>query len=249
MDTQSTIIFCTDNSCPEDIFEVVIKRLRKAELPIVSVSHQPLNLGKNICIGKQKRSWLTLYKQLSLGLQAATTPYIHIAEHDCLYSEEHFAWLPPEDNIFYYNENVFLVQWSRVNNSELNGMYSKFWSQRLALSQLVCNRELYLKVLERRLSIIDKDRSISKTIDHIGEPGVSKINQEEAQRWAASGRCVYLKSFLGRVLELEKYETFKTKIPNLDIRHDNNFTGPRRGPSRTRSFSNEYWGSFSDIIK
>ena len=243
MDTSTTIIFCTDNSCPKDIFEVVVNRLRKVDLPIISVSHKPLDLGTNICIGKHKRSWLTLYKQISLGLQAATTPNIHIAEHDCLYSEEHWAWRPPKDNIFYYNENVCLVEWSK-GNEELNGMYSRFWAQRLALSQLVCNRELYLRVLEKRLDIIDKDRSLIKAIEHIGEPGVSRV--KKARHWADSGRPVYLKEFLGRVLELEKYETFATEIPNLDVRHDKNFTGPRRG--RKRCYELPYWGKFEELV-
>lgn len=241
----STIIFCTDDSCPKEIFEVVVKRLKEVDLPIVSVSHTPLDLGTNICIGKQKRSWLTLYRQLHLGLQAATTKYIHIAEHDCLYSEEHFAWRPPEDNIFYYNENVCLVQYSNELHPELNGMFSSWRHTRLALSQLVCNRELYLKTLERRLDILDKDNSLVRSIDNIGEPGVSRISSR-ARKWAASGRPVYLKEFLGRVLELEKYETFKTEVPNLDIRHTRNFTGPRRGGKR--SMEDPYWGKLRDIL-
>lgn len=223
----------------------MVKRLRKVDLPIISISHTPLDLGRNICIGKQKRSWHTLYRQLHLGLQAAETRFIHIAEHDCLYSAEHFAWTPPSDNIFYYNENVKLLQWTEGNYPELKGMFSHWKKRRLALSQLVCNRELYLNTLEQRLKILSGDESLLKTIDHVGEPGVSKINLKRAKRWANSGRPVYIKDFLGRVLELEKYETFVTNVPNIDIRHDRNFTGPRRGGRR--SFRDKYWGTLEEI--
>ncbi len=243
----TTIIFCTDHSAPPDVMALVTSRLGALDLPVVSVSHKPIDLGHNIAIGNRKRSWLTLYQQLHAGLEAATTENVHVAEHDCLYSEEHFAWEPPTDNIFYYNENVRLVEWSKGKHEKLNGQYSRFWKQRLALSQLVCNRELYLKVLKKRLDIIDKDRSLIKTVDHLGEPGVSKINRSKAQRWATSGRPVYLKEFLGRILELESYETFETEIPNLDVRHDSNFTGPRRG--RGRTYELPYWGRFKEIME
>ena len=240
-----TIIFCTDNSCSDPLFSAVVNHLREVDLPIVSVSHTPLDLGTNICIGKRKRSWLCLYQQLLLGLEAATTKYITIAEHDCFYTQEHFDWVPPRDDTFYYNENVWLTQWSDTKHVQLKGMYSKFPRQRLALSQLVCNREIYLDTISRRLDIIDKDRRVIKGIDHIAEPGVSRL--KSVQRWAASGRCVYIKQYLKEVLELEKYETFKTNLPNLDVRHDGNFTGPRRG--RNRCYELAPWGRFEDVLR
>lgn len=240
-----TILFCTDNRCPEPLFSAVVNHLREFDLPIVSVSHEPLDLGTNICIGKRKSSWLCLYQQLLIGLEVADTDYITIAEHDCFYTQEHFDWMPPTDDIFYYNENVWLTQWSDTKHLELKGMFSTFPKKRLALSQLVCNRRIYLDTISKRLDIIDQDRRIIKGIDHIGEPGVSRVKR--VQRWAASGRCAYLKQDLGKVLELEKYETFKTKLPNLDVRHDTNFTGPRRG--RNRRYELHPWGKFEDVLR
>lgn len=224
-----------------------MRRLKRLDIPIVSVSHTPLDLGKNICIGKQKRSWLTLYRQLHLGLQAATTQYIHIAEHDCLYSEEHFAWKPPTEDIFYYNENNLLAQWSDLCHPELKGMYSD-WNKkpRLALSQLVCNRELYLDTLSKRLEYLGADPKRVKDFDHIGEPGVSRLSKR-ARKYATSGRPFFLKDFLGRVIEIEEYKTFRTTVPNLDIRHENNFTGPRRG--RQRTFKHPYWGKLEEVMR
>ena len=142
MDT--TILCCTDNSLDKDIFDLCIENLRQAEFPVVCVSHEPVDLGKNICIGKQKRSWLMLYQQLKIGLEVSDTEYVAIAEHDCLYTGEHFRFKPERDDTVYYNENVWLVQWGTKSHPELNGMYSRYWRQRLALSQLVCNRQLLL---------------------------------------------------------------------------------------------------------
>ena len=125
-------------------------------------------------------------------------------------------------------------------------MFSKWPRRRLALSQLVCNRDLYLRTIEERLSIIDKDSKVIKGIDQVIEPGLSKINKRKARTWASSGRSVYLKEFLGRVIEIERYDTFNTSIPNIDIRHDGNFTGPRRGKNRTMELP--HWGTLEEVM-
>jgi len=47
-------------------------------------------------------------------------------------------------------------------------------------------------------------------------------------------------------LDKEKYDVFRTRLPNLDIRHDKNFTGPKRG--RKRRYKIKYWGRFQRLI-
>jgi len=242
-----TLIFCTENLCPEPLFTAVLNHLKEnAKCPIVSVSHKPIDLGKNICVGEHKRSWLMLYRQLLLGCKTAETKYIGIAEHDCFYSDEHLGFIPPTDDKFYYNENIWLVCYDHEKHPDKIGMYSRFYRERLALSQMVCNRELYIDALEKRLDLIDVNRRAVKDIDHFTEPGVSKLSQKLIDR-ASSGSSAYLKGLLPSFIELEKYKTFKTKIPNLDVRHGGNFTGPRRG--RHRTYEVPYWGKFEDLIK
>jgi len=240
----TTIIYYSDNRLNADIFKLCLRCLKAMEkdFPVVSVTHEPVDLGKNICVGKQKRSWLTLYRQLKTGLESAGTKYVAMAEHDCLYTTEHMGWTPLSDDTFFYNENVYLVQWTTKSHPELNGMYSRYWRKRLALSQLVCNRELLLESTEAKLKVLD-DRSV-RAVQHAGEPGATKIS--EARRWAKSGRPVYLKKYLQDQLEKEKCATFETELPNLDIRHDENFTGPKRG--RKRTYEIRPWGRFENLI-
>jgi len=244
----TTIIYYTENRLKEPLFSACQRHLEKAaeQIPIVSVSHEPINLGTNISIGKQKPSWLLLYKQVLMGVEAAKTKYVAMAEHDCFYTHEHFSWTPPKDDTFYYNENHWLVQYAENSHPELKGMYSRYWKQRLALSQMICNRELLIDTLNQRLDLLDKDRRLVRKIVFAGEPGLSRL-RVEGMKWAKSGRPVYLKKYLKDQLDSEKYGVFKTKIPNLDVRHDSNFTGAKRG--RKRCYNIPYWGKFKDLVE
>jgi hypothetical protein len=244
MSLDTTIIYYTHNQLSEPLFSACQRHLKKSAngFPIVSVSHKPLDLGTNICVGEHKPSWLMLYRQVFEGVKAATTKYVAMAEHDCFYTNEHFSWIPPQDDIFYYNENHWIVQYAEKSHPELKGMYSRYWRQRLALSQLVCNRDLLLESTEAKLKCLDIN--LIKQIDHAGEPGITKI--KKAFHYAKSGRPIYLKRYMKDQLDKEKYDVFKTKTPNLDVRHDGNFTGAKRG--RHRRYKIKYWGRFEELI-
>jgi len=242
-----TIIFCTENLCPEPIFSAVIRDLKKkSPWPIVSVSHKPIKLGTSICIGEHQRSWAMLYKQLLLACRAATTEYIGIAEHDCFYTEEHLGFFPPVDDKFYYNENVWLVCWDKEKRPNKHGTFSKYGIQRLALSQMVCNRKLYVEALERRLDLIRRYKNATKKVANISEPGYSRIIKKLVKR-AHSGTSAYIKHLLPDFIELERYEIFNNEIPNLDVRHGKNFTGARYG--RKYLWEVPYWGRFESLLQ
>ncbi len=244
---EKSIIYLTDNSLEETLATKCRQKLSEVaqEIPIISVSQKPIDFGENVCVGEIGRSWLSLYRQLKAGAERVKTKYVSIAEHDCMYTREHLDWTPPKDDTFYYNENVWLVEW-QGNHPELNGMYSTYWAERRALSQLVCNSELLLNTVSKRLELLELDPKMVRRMVFAGEPGVSLINLESAQYWAKSGKPVHLQQLLKEYLETEKSDLFRTEIGNLDIRHKSNFTGPKRGKNRT--FNHPYWGEFKKII-
>ena len=187
-----------------------------------------------------------LYKQLLAGCEEANTEYIGIAEHDCFYTEDHLSYIPPSDDKFYYNENVWFVSLDKGKRPQKYGMYSRYWEpERLALSQMVSNRELYIKALRGRIDAIRKDKSFAKKIDHINEPGKSKI--KSLYERATSGRPSYLRPLLPDFMEIEQYNTFNDVIPQLDVRHGGNFTGPRNGSKLWSDVP--YWGKFEDFMR
>ena len=121
-----TIVYLTDNSL-EDWFEKRCQELlTKAArgLPIVSVSQKPLNFGKNYCVGEIGQSGLSIDLQMQEALKHVDTKWVTIAEHDCVYSSEHFDFEPTDEDRFWYNDNVWLLQLSNPNHPELDGTYS-----------------------------------------------------------------------------------------------------------------------------
>ncbi|GAG50204.1 unnamed protein product, partial [marine sediment metagenome] len=219
----TTIIYYTNNDLNEQLFKRCQEYLKKAAdgKPIVSVSHKPVELGINICIGEQKSHWLLLYKQILMGTKIANTKYVAMAEHDCFYTSEHFNWIPPDDNTFYYNENVYFAEWGG-NHPDYNGMYSKWPKQRLALSQMICNRDLLEDCLTARIGLLSKDKKMVRQIIFAGEPGLSQIrldkktkamlkNLDRGNAYATSGRSLYLKKYIKAQLDRETYDTFTTK--------------------------------------
>lgn len=243
-----TIIYLTDNTLDEKIAVAcrVVLAAEAGDIPIISVSQKPVALGKNICVGEIGRNWLSLYKQLLAGAEAAETKYVSVAEHDCLYTKEHFEWMPPKDDVFYYNLNCWLVEWGG-NHPELNGMYSRYWTRRLALSQMVCDRELLIRAIKERLALLDGATRLTRELVGIGEFGVRNERMiRKAREAARSGKPIQLQGYIKDYLDKYTSETFETEKPNLDIRHGSNFTGPKRGKQRT--YSVPYWGKFKNII-
>lgn len=254
---ETTVIYYTDNSLDEMILNLCQRYLVRAvgDNPILSVSQKPMAFGLNICVGEIGRSILSIFQQQVTGLEAVRTKYVAFAEHDVIYSPEHFAFIPPRDDIFYYNTNLWYLQYGGYY-PELTGMFSyiprrqpyrEFVSPQ---SQLIANRELVLRAYKERMSFVEKGW-LSRALP--AEPGVKKISS-----------VIKLKELLGRSIGEARrmYETliewvnkwtakhFVTVIPNLDIRHNTNISrGKRDKVGKKRCYELPYWGTLKDIME
>jgi len=139
-----SIIFYTANKTSNYFFENVKKQLLKAagEIPIISISQKPINLGKNICCGEIGQSQINIYKQALLGAKKAKTKYIALCEDDVLYSAEHFNYIPKEWT-FAYDRNIWnLYTWTKPP------VFS--WKGRRNLNGLICEKDLFTEAMEER---------------------------------------------------------------------------------------------------
>lgn len=239
-----TIIYITDNKLDEKILNLCCSNIleAKGDLPLVSVSHKPMDFGHNICVGEIERGNLTINLQMMEALKIVDTEYIAIAEHDCLYTPEHFAFTPPDDS-FWYNENVWCLQTYSDNKPEYNGMFSWF-KERKANSQLICRTDMMIKATQDRIDIMSDPVWKEKyPTGRIGEAGAMDYNH--AMRLACWDSVKEVRNRLKQYIRKYKGRNFGTELPNVDIRHRNNYTKNRRGAKRC--YEIPYWGTMQNI--
>ena len=137
----TTIIYYTSNQeYPE--FERKVQETLLANcgnLPIVSVSQKPINLGKNICVGDVGQSGFNMCRQVLIACLAATTRFVISAEADCIYPPDYFTFRPERDDVCYRNNNTYLMGFRRDCFFKKNE--GGTWSQ-------IINRKFYIKRLE-----------------------------------------------------------------------------------------------------
>jgi hypothetical protein len=230
---ETSIIYYTDNCLEPFLTEKCQAYLVKAAngKRIISVSQKPIEFGDNLCVGDIGRSHHSLFYQTLMGAQEAKTRYIALAEHDCLYTTEHFDWVPPDDAYFWYNVNHWLADW----NSDTAGMYSYY--RRKVMSQLICERNIYIRAIEEKLKMLDAGATIRKGQPGACEPGVCD------NRIAFLAELAKLKD-VGK--ETFQAKSFATMRPNIDIRHGGNFSGGRR--AQKRRYWIDPWGSLHSIL-
>jgi hypothetical protein len=125
------------------------------QIPIISVSQKPLDFGQNICCANLEYSIYSIYQQILIGAEAASTPYIMCHEDDALYNTEHFLCRPPLDT-FLYNQHRWIID---------HDIY--FLRHRTNMSGCIAPRVLLIRTLKERF---DKYKSLPEGLP-FGEPG------------------------------------------------------------------------------
>jgi len=139
-----TIIYYTSNHEDPTFEQKIIDDLlsKKGDLPLISVSQKPMDLGQNICVGSVGLSYLNAQKQILLGAELATTKYIIMAESDFLYPPEYFNFEPTGDNLYRYN-NIWIM-W-------LNKKGSPFYKKKHSEGAQIVKREFLIEMLKTHL--------------------------------------------------------------------------------------------------
>jgi hypothetical protein len=227
-----TIVYYTANKNSDHFMANTQKYLLKAigDMPIVSVSFKPTIIGKNcknICIGEQKRSNYMIYKQILIGAREANTKYVAMAEDDMLYSPEHFAHRPADEETFSYNIN----KWSIFSWVE-----PPFFSYRVRklMNSLIAPTDALVKTLEERYEKYPELERLSDKIHPI--------------YWGEPGR---FENHLG--ITLLKTEEFNSSSPNIMFSTSEALgylkLGSRKAHTDIRENKVEPWGTAEEILK
>lgn len=143
-----TILYYTDNRLDDDPIGLAVRsQLQKTNLPIVSVSLKPIPFGLNLVMD-EKRGYLTMARQILLGLEAVRSPTVFFCEHDVLYHPSHFDFTP-SDSFYFYNVNIW-----KVRATDGHALYVNDCKQ---LSGLCANRNLLVTHFRKRVERIEKE--------------------------------------------------------------------------------------------
>lgn len=143
------IVYYTDNELEPELMKACQRQLKKAAegKKIISVSLQPIEFDNNIVLN-EKRSYLTMFKQILAGLEAIDADIVYLAEHDVLYHPSHFRFIPNEKNIFFYNNNYWFLRLS--DGFALHYDVSP-------LSSLCAYRDILITHYKERIALVEKD--------------------------------------------------------------------------------------------
>lgn len=201
------ICYYTDNRLDgSEILKKSQETILAANLPIVSCSLRPMDFGKNIVLEGRVRSYPTMALQILTALENIDTDYVFYAEHDVLYHKSHFDYIPPTDDLYYYNVNNFRWWMGAPTAISYDGLTS--------LSGLCCNRELAIKHYKYRLKVIERW-------------GLDKLRGREP-RWARRfGYEPGTKKRRNGGITNEDHVKRRSEFPNVDIRHHKTFSAPK----------------------
>ena len=162
----ATILYYTGNLEEESFAEKIRQNIlkHKGNLPIVSVSHKPIDFGKNICVGVQTPCYLNIDRQIQIGLNEIKTSYVLVANDDFLYPPDYFNFKPPEPGHCYRYFGVWVCYYQRMDDPKPYFHFKGFVDG----AQMV-DRKLYLKQIDSTLNkFLSKKKWASKNdyIDH-----------------------------------------------------------------------------------
>lgn len=111
MKANATILYYTSNK-EDPAFEARVREnilKNSGGLPIVSVSHEPIEFGHNICVGNVGVSGFNMFRQVQIGLEIIKTTFVISAEADCLYPPDYFTFRPPTIDTCYRTSNLYVM--------------------------------------------------------------------------------------------------------------------------------------------
>ena len=139
---EATIIYYTSNKEEEEFERKVRENLlsNSGDLPIISVSHKPIDLGTNICVGDVGASGFNMFRQVQIACLEAKTKFVISAEADCLYPPDYFTFRPERDDMCYRDSNLYVMPDRRD---------FFFYKKEGATHAQIVGRKFYLATLEK----------------------------------------------------------------------------------------------------
>jgi hypothetical protein len=142
------VVYYSDCRPQEAILQASRASIEASGLPIVAVTLRRIDwpAAKNLMLDAE-RGYLTMFRQILAGLEALDTDDAFLCEHDCLYHQSHFDFVPPRDDCYYYNLNFFKVD---ANSGRAVTYVAK------QTSGLCASRRLLVDHYRKRVALVEK---------------------------------------------------------------------------------------------
>ena len=147
-----------DSAAPPDVWLYCLRNLDKVEGLNLLTVRKPSHRGRGV---------LSIYKQQLSALKSIKDRYAFNVENDVLYHPDRFDFVPPKDDVFYYQTNLYeLTPFGYLKHS---GM---------AYSQVVANCGFWRNHLISRLEAVESDWKLAFAEPGRGDPPDSKVKWE-----------------------------------------------------------------------
>jgi len=185
----ATIIYVSSNKETPEFEAKTRKNLTDncGNLPIISVTHKPVPLGRNIVVGDVGASGFNFCRQLLMACEAADTRFVISAESDCIYPAEYFTFRPDRDDKCYRNTNLYILP------------YKKNYFQKKDSSTFaqVINREYYIKRLKELFGDAPQWSVEEKNFPKERNKRSGLFHGDEYRLFATEYTCISFKTGLG----------------------------------------------------
>ena len=174
------IVQYTENRLDPVIASACRKQLVRAAngIPIVSVSiNGPCDLGQNIEL-PYERSYLSMFRQILVGLEAIDADIVFLAEHDVAYHPSHFEFVPPRGDVYYYDLAVWKVD-------AATGRALHYITRQT--SGLCASRSLLLEHYRKRVERVERDGFSRKIgFEPVSHGRAERIDDYGAADWRSA---------------------------------------------------------------
>ena len=184
------VVYYSDNRIDEALRRTVINQILLAcdfEIAAVVLNAQQYMVDGGDTVSSRwrvlrfegERGYLTMFKQILAGLEAIDTEFVFFCEHDVLYHQSHFDFVPPNAEQVFYNQHVYKVD--AATGRALHYRCSQ-------TSGLCANRELLLEHYRKRIALVER-QGYSRAMGF--EPGTHRRKERVDDLTAASWMSAY----------------------------------------------------------
>ncbi len=208
-----TVVYLTMNKMPDKWKAFHKEHLLKATkgLPIITVSKEAVDIGKNLIDTEESCYW-NIYRQILRAAKEANTKYIAVAEDDVLYHADHFTKFRPKDDEVAYNRN----RWSIFSWGD--PIYSL--RQRVSNCSLIAPRALLIEALQERFDKYPNNDAPEGFIGEVGRARVEKglgVTRRKSVEFYTNTSIVQLSHELGTEGRQKRHRKVHAEIRSSDI--------------------------------